>query len=175
MQKWNEAISLVGPHMTTAVLDREIDDSRRLLKELDGPSIVDFGSGNGLPAIPLAIERPDWSFTLVEADRRKAAFLNAVRRALGLINVTVLTDRIERLVPLDAREITARAFAPLDRLIALALPHLADDGRLVLSKGPAVSHEIENARKTFSFAYEITPHPQARGCTLTVANIGPRA
>ena len=173
--RWNSRIRLVGKAFDAAEIRREIDDCLVLRDHLRAQSVVDLGSGGGLPAIPLAIAEPERRFTLIEADARKAAFLNAARRDLALRNVAILADRLETLQPIGATEITARAFAPLPRLLRLALPHLRSGGRLLLLKGDRVECEIAEAQADFHFDHEVVPLPGHRGCVLVVGALGARA
>ncbi len=103
--------------------------------------VVDLGSGGGVPAIPLALARPDLSWTLVDSVGKKAAALEACVEMLGLHHVRVVPERLE-LLGRQARHratyhlATARACAPLPVLVELALPLVAHDGRLLAWKGP---------------------------------------
>lgn len=135
--EWNRRTNLTGARSTTA-LAAHLADARRLLSlEWSGvESVIDIGSGGGLPAIPLAIWLPDVRFTLVEADRRKVAFLQHVAGTLSLPNVTVAAARAESLGHDPAfREqfdrATARAAAPPAVLLELALPFVRIGGLLV--------------------------------------------
>ena len=117
-----------------------------------GPAaVVDIGSGGGLPAIPLAIARPEVSWTLVDSVGRKAAALRGFAEALALPNVSVRADRAEGLGH-DAshRErygmATARACAPLPVLVELVVPLLLPGGTLLAWKGPLTSADEELRR-----------------------------
>jgi 16S rRNA (guanine527-N7)-methyltransferase len=135
--EWNRRINLTGAR-SMAELEGHLADAQRLLS-LDWSgveSVVDIGSGGGLPAIPLAIQLPHIWFTLVEADRRKAAFLLHVGGTLALQNVAVSAVRAEVLGHDPAfRErfdrATARAAAPPAVLLELALPFLRVGGLLI--------------------------------------------
>lgn len=115
-----------------------------------GASVVDVGSGAGLPGIVLAVARPDLTVTLVEPLARRTAFLTEAVTALDLTGtVTVLRARAEELVgdaltPADI--VTARAVAPLDRLAAWCLPLAARGGRLLALKGAAAADEVARHR-----------------------------
>jgi len=87
---WNRRVNLTGAR-SMAQLDRHLADARGLLVlEWSGvQSVIDIGSGGGLPAIPLALHFPEIRFTLVEAGRQKAAFLRHAAGTLDLANVTV--------------------------------------------------------------------------------------
>lgn len=134
---WNRRDNLTGAR-TMAQLDAHLADAERLLS-LDWSgvaTVVDIGSGGGLPAIPLAIHLPRIRFTLVEADRRKAAFLHHVAGTLALANVAVAVGRAELLGHDPAfRErfdrATARAAAGPAALLELALPFLRVGGVLL--------------------------------------------
>ncbi|HET6380573.1 MAG TPA: 16S rRNA (guanine(527)-N(7))-methyltransferase RsmG [candidate division Zixibacteria bacterium] len=123
-----------------------------LLSETDG-AVADLGSGGGLPAIPLAIARPDLRWTLVESVEKKAAVLRGFAEALSLPHVAVVAERAEGLGR-DPRHreryaaVTARAVAALPVLAELALPLLIPGGRLLAWKGPLTedSEEVRRGR-----------------------------
>ena len=106
-----------------------------------------------LPGLVLAICRPQMRVLCVESDQRKAAFLRHAARALDL-NVEVLAARIEVLDPLAAPLVTARALAPLPRLLGYVARHLAGDGEALLMKGRRWQEELENARGAWHFSCE---------------------
>lgn len=112
-----------------------------LLDEARPLSVIDLGSGGGVPAIPLALARPDIRWTLVDSVGKKAVLLREFVEALALRNVEVVSARLELVGRMpDRREqhdlATARACAPLPVLAELAMPLLARGGRLVAWKGP---------------------------------------
>ena len=112
---------------------------------------IDLGSGGGLPAIPLALARPEMRWTLVESVGKKATALRDFVLALGMRNVTVLADRAEALGqdPQHRQQysaVTARACAPLPVLAELALPLLARGGFLLAWKGPLAEGDDEVRR-----------------------------
>jgi len=116
-----------------------------------GASVLDVGSGAGLPGIPLKIARPDLGMTLLEAASRKVAFLEVAAAELGL-SVTVVGSRAEEAAhEPQLREhfdvVVARAVAPLPALTELTLPFVRPGGKAVLLKGPAVGREVEPGRR----------------------------
>lgn len=118
----------------------------------DGP-LVDVGSGSGVPGLPLAIARPGWKVALVESERRKAAFLDEARRALGLADrVTVHAERAEALArDPDHREAygcaVVRAVGSVATCLELTLPLVRVGGRAVLYRGPSnPDEELAEAR-----------------------------
>lgn len=122
-----------------------------LLDEAAPRRAVDLGSGGGVPAIPLALARPDVAWVLVDSVAKKAAALGEFATALGLSRVTVIAERAETLGrDPDHRErydvATARACAALPVLAELALPLLASGGRLLAWKGPLTDSDDELRR-----------------------------
>jgi 16S rRNA (guanine527-N7)-methyltransferase len=129
-------LGLVSKTDLPRLRDRHIDDCLRAA-EVFGTTdrlAYDLGSGAGLPGIVLAVARPDTSFLLVEARRRRAAFLELAAERLGLRNVEVYPGRAESLRG-SADVLTARAFAPLPRTWQLARRLLRPGGRLVFFAG----------------------------------------
>lgn len=113
----------------------------------EGASVVDVGSGAGLPGIPLAILRPDLRITLLEPLLRRSNFLTEAVDELGLgDSVTVLRGRAE-----DQRDqwqvVTARAVAALPKLLGWCLPLVAPSGALLALKGESAEQELIEARK----------------------------
>lgn len=137
---------LIGPRETPRLWDRHLLNCAAV-GELISPSatVVDVGSGAGLPGIVLAVARPDISVILVEPLARRTAFLDEAVAALGLDSqVTVVRGRAEEQIGLLFGDVvTARAVAPLDRLAGWCLPLAAVGGRLLALKGMSAAEEIE--------------------------------
>ena len=121
-------------------------------------SVVEIGSGAGFPSVPLAIERADLKFTLIESNNKKCNFLNEVKDMLGLQNVTVICDRAEN-VGKDGRYretfdyVIARAVAPMRTLLEYAMPLIKVGGSCVFWKGETGTEELKqsaNALKVLS-------------------------
>ena len=145
--KWQARINLIGPDTLPVLWRRHMLDSAQLLPLLPAGArrLADLGSGAGFPGLVLAIlGAPD--VQLVESDARKAAFLREVAR-ITATDVTIHVSRIEALAPLGADIITARALAPLGRLLDWAAPHLAPGGVCVFLKGRGGEDELTEARK----------------------------
>lgn len=129
-----------------------------------GPkTYLDIGSGAGFPGLVIAIlaaEHGGSRHTLIESDSRKAAFLREVARTTGVV-VDILCTRIENLENRakvgEVNCVTARALAPLPRLIELAYPYFGPDSIGLFLKGRDVAAEIEEAERAWSFAYELKP------------------
>jgi len=129
---------------------RLVDDCLALLPHLDrARTLLDVGSGGGMPGIPLAISRPDLRVTLLEADHRKAAFCTHAAAVLKL-DVAVLAERAEDAAHGPFREnfdaVTARALAPFPELLELCLPFVRPGGRLLAMRTDSASLEGAWAR-----------------------------
>jgi 16S rRNA (guanine527-N7)-methyltransferase len=145
---------LLGPRETPRLWERHLLNCVGMA-ELLAPdeTVLDLGSGAGLPGIPLAIRRPDISVILVEALLRRATFLTEVVEALALPNVTVRRARGEELAKkVEVDVVTARAVAPLARLAGWSLPLLRGGGRLLALKGEQAEAELNAAAPGLSKA-----------------------
>lgn len=149
LQHWQQRINLVGASTMRDPWRRHILDSAQLLPHLPPKtnSLIDLGSGAGLPGMVLALLGVQ-GVHLIEANRRKAEFLRAVARATAA-EVTVHGERAEQLAPWPADVVTARALAPLPRLLALAAPFLGANTTCLFLKGRSVEHELTAARKSW--------------------------
>jgi len=111
------------------------------------PSIADLGSGGGLPAIPIAILQPGWHLTLIEAIRKKTAFLQHVRGKLGLKNIQVLSERVEAVAknqPGQFDAVISRAFTNLAHFLELSLPLLKPEGLVFAMKAKRADEELQD-------------------------------
>jgi 16S rRNA (guanine527-N7)-methyltransferase len=175
LRQWQKAINLVAARTLEAVWQRHFADSAQLvaLAPPGARSWLDLGSGAGFPGLVVAIllaepPRPglptpqpgSGCVTLIESDSRKAAFLGTVARQTG-IAVDILSTRIEtcatqsRVAPPDV--VTARALAPLDKLLSLAAPLLSPRTVGLFLKGRQAAKEVEAARKAWTFNSALIP------------------
>lgn len=153
--RWNARINLIGRGDEAKVRERHVADSLQLLALMPeglapgfggqggAAQAVDLGSGGGFPGLVLAIAS-GVGFVLVESDVRKAAFLREAARLVGA-PVRVLAARIEAVPPQGAALVTARALAPLPRLLPLVARHLAPGGMALLMKGAGGDRELTEA------------------------------
>lgn len=139
---------VVGPNEVPRVWERHLLNSA-VVAELvpHGCSLVDLGSGAGLPGIVLAMLLPDSEVVLLEPMQRRATFLEECVTELGLGNARVVRARAEQMAgQLAVDVVTARAVAPLDRLAALAVGLLKPGGIVLAVKGAKASAEIRDAK-----------------------------
>lgn len=146
---------LIGPREAARLWDRHIGNSAWVVLPAPGlvptgARVADVGSGAGLPGVVWSIVRPDITMTLIEPLLRRAAFLERVVAELGLgSRVEVVRDRAENMAAGPGWDVvTARAVAPLDRLVGWTVPLLSRSGILVALKGESAEAEIVRAQRT---------------------------
>lgn len=168
LNKWRVSHNLIGPDERDHLIRRHILDSLQVwpLRTSEAGHWIDFGSGAGFPALILACAGAEVGarFTLVESNGKKAAFLRYAARVADL-PVTVLNDRIENVSRETYEHVTARALAPLSRLLDHAKDFLGKDANCIFLKGKDVNKEIESAQNAWRFEYDLRPslsHPDGR-------------
>lgn len=175
---WNERLNLVAPSTIADVWRRHILDSAQLaaLISPEAKTIVDLGSGAGFPGLVLAIMlagRPGLKVHLVESIQKKCRFLEAVIAATGA-PAEVHPIRAEDLKGLKADVVTARAVAPLERLLPLAHPFFGPGTIALFLKGRSLNDELTLATKSWTLA--ATPIPSRSdpsGYVLRVTGLTP--
>ena len=136
LAKWNSAYNLTAVRDPEDMITRHVLDSLTLLPYLHGKHLLDIGSGAGLPGIPLAIARPDLSFTLIDANAKKTRFIVQTIGELGLKNVEVVQERVENYHPAHKFDtLMSRAFAGIADMLTQSQHLCAPDGRFLAMKG----------------------------------------
>lgn len=181
LRTWQRTINLVSPATLEDAWHRHFADSAQLLhfSPSDAKNWLDLGSGAGFPGLVLAIllaERaPEAHMTLVESDSRKAAFLREVARKTG-VAVEIRVERSENTATQAKSQIrdaiTARALAPLPKLLGLALPFFSPQTVALFPKGREVEVEIDEAKRRFDFDSQLVPSlTDAEGRIVIVRNL----
>ncbi|SIT42168.1 methyltransferase, SAM-dependent methyltransferase, glucose-inhibited cell-division protein [Paraburkholderia ribeironis] len=151
LSKWNAVYNLTAIRDPRQMLIQHILDSLSIIPHLAprGPSsVLDVGSGGGLPGIVLAIVLPEWAVTVNDIVHKKTAFQAQAKAELGLANLSVVTGRVETLtpgaeVPAKFDVIVSRAFAELADFVTLARHLVAERGAIWAMKGVRPDGEIE--------------------------------
>ncbi|RDK01891.1 16S rRNA (guanine(527)-N(7))-methyltransferase RsmG [Paraburkholderia lacunae] len=151
LAKWNAVYNLTAIRDPRQMLIQHILDSLSIVPHLAtrGPSsVLDVGSGGGLPGIVLAIVLPGWTVTVNDIVQKKTAFQAQAKAELGLANLSVVTGRVETLrpgaeVPVKFDVIVSRAFAELADFVTLARHLVAEQGAIWAMKGVRPDGEIE--------------------------------
>ena len=142
-----ELRGLIGPRELDRLWERHILNSAAVVPFLGEGTIVDVGSGAGLPGLVIAAMLPEREVTLIEPMERRVAWLTEAAEAVGLDNVRVLRGRAEEFAEgVVADNLTARAVASIDKLVKWCAPLLADDGHMALLKGRSAADEIERGK-----------------------------
>lgn len=138
LERWNRAYNLTAVRDPQQMVPRHLLDSLSIVPLMHGHTLLDVGSGAGLPGLVLAVARPHSQVTLLDPSLKRTRFLVHVVRELGLGNVSVVRERLEDHVPAGAVDtVTSRAALGLQRLAVQAPRLLARDGRLVAMLGRA--------------------------------------
>lgn len=142
LARWNSTYNLTAVRDPSEMLDRHIIDSLSVVPFVDAATVMDVGTGPGLPGIPLAVMYPEKFFVLLDSNIKKTRFLTQASITLGLSNVEVIHERIENLI--GKREfplIISRAFTAAHNFARLCGPCLAKDGKLLAMKGSEAENE----------------------------------
>ncbi|WP_075220620.1 16S rRNA (guanine(527)-N(7))-methyltransferase RsmG [Acuticoccus yangtzensis] len=156
--RWGRVSNLVSASDRARLWERHVLDSLQLvpLAEGQGPVWVDLGSGGGFPGIVVAIAREGTRMTLVEANKKKSAFLLQAAAEAG-VKVTVVPKRIEDVAPFAADVVSARALTALDGLIDLARPFFAAHTIGLFPKGREAQTELAAAKAAHDFTASLVP------------------
>ena len=159
LDEWRQKLNLVGPKEMDHVWARHVYDSAQLIPLIKpGSSIIDIGSGAGFPGLVLAAQAAETGGTvrMVESVGKKCAFLSTVISELGL-PARAISGRIESLEPDSVGYITARALAPLPKLIGYAAPWIDRGATALFFKGSSWREELTAAQEYWTLAYEAIP------------------
>ena len=159
LAKWSSKINLVSKSDRKQLWDRHIMDSVQIIQNIGDTfeNWVDLGSGGGLPGLVVSILSrelcPARKMILIESDQRKVVFLRTAIRHLNL-SATVDSRRIEEHQNNEYGVVSARALAPLEKLISYSDPLVAKDGYCLFMKGRSWEKEVSNAQKEWKFHLE---------------------
>lgn len=131
LERWNRKTNLTAIKSIDEMIDRHILDSLTVLPYVEGSTLIDVGSGAGLPGIPLAISNPDLSVLMLDSASKKTRFIQQAIAELGLSNARVEHTRVEDAVSLSADTVVARAFATPVKIIE-SCRHLCTNGGIFL-------------------------------------------
>lgn len=148
LEKWNKAYNLTAIRDVEQMIDLHLLDSLAILPFITGDKIIDVGTGPGLPGMVLAICYPDKAFTLLDSNGKKTRFLTQVKMELGMTNVTVANERVEKHAQQGQYDhVTSRAFASIQDMINWTLPLPKDSGNFLAMKGVYPHDELEQLPK----------------------------
>ena len=143
LEKWNSAFNLTAVRDPEQMVPRHLLDSLSVLPFLQGSRVLDIGTGAGLPGIPLALARPNLTFTLLDSNAKKTRFVTQTIHELGLQNVQVVQERVEKFHPTEKFDtLIARAFASIPDMLAASRHLCSSHGRFLLMKGVFPQEEL---------------------------------
>ncbi|HET8898492.1 MAG TPA: 16S rRNA (guanine(527)-N(7))-methyltransferase RsmG [Rhodanobacteraceae bacterium] len=154
LERWNAHYNLTAVRDPREMISRHLLDSLAVLPWVTGASLIDLGAGAGLPGIPLALAAPERQVVLVDSNGKKARFMRAAVRELGLANVSVQEARVEKL---EGRYdcVTARAFASLPDMLQWGGHLLAPGGSWLAMKGRYPADEVAALPLAFQLARRV--------------------
>jgi 16S rRNA (guanine527-N7)-methyltransferase len=161
----NARQNLIAATSLPRVWQRHLADSAQLLahvsRETAGQGAwLDLGTGAGFPGLVIAALRPEWDVRLVESRRRRCEWLERARSALGLPRCQVIAARVEAVESFAASVISARAFAPLPKLLDLSTRFSTGRTLWLLPKGRSAAQELaalpESKRRMFHVEQSLT-------------------
>lgn len=173
---WNGRMNLIARSTVGDLWHRHMLDSAQLWSYMPegAKTMVDLGSGAGFPGLVLAImgaEKKDFHVHLIESTGKKATFLHAAAESAG-VSVTVHNARIEAVEPFIADVITARALAPLEKLIGYGQRFAGPHTRHLYLKGQHVGDELTQAHKIWTMTVDrMASTSDPRGSVLSVSEV----
>ena len=158
--KWNRVHNLTSVRDPEQMVTLHVLDSLSLLPHLDASRrVADIGTGGGFPGVPLALARPQLHFTLVESSHKKCTFLEQAKAELGIANLEVVCERVERWKPAERFDtVISRAFAELADFVSQAAHLVAPGGRLLAMKGVYPYEEIARVPASHRVAQVLELH-----------------
>ena len=152
--KWNKKINLTSEKTVQEILQRHVFDSLHYCRAVfPNDRIIDIGSGAGFPGIPLKIIYPNLNAMLVESQRKRCSFLNAVIHKLSFGKTIVVNARAEQILPASSVDVVVlRAVSDINSCLELATGFLERGGKVVLKKDP--DEKINRTLQGFSLVEE---------------------
>jgi len=155
LHKWNQAYNLTAVRDIDEMVGRHVLDSLAILPWIQGPRLIDVGSGAGLPGIPLALARPDLHLVLLDSNGKKTRFLQEVKRTLHLTHVEVVQSRVEDYNPVQGFDtVVSRAFSHIQDLVRWTHHLVVEQGIWLAMKGLCPTDELVG----LNYPYQIEPY-----------------
>lgn len=159
----NSRQNLIAKATEAHIWQRHMADSAQLIENVSRETLgagalgawLDLGSGPGFPGMVIAALCPNMPVVMVESRARRVEFLERVIEALGLAKCRVEGQRLERVTPFHARAISARAFAPLPKLLELSAPFSTRGTAYVLPKGRSAAQELETLKPSLRAMFHV--------------------
>ncbi|WP_338446799.1 16S rRNA (guanine(527)-N(7))-methyltransferase RsmG [Pelagerythrobacter marensis] len=177
LREENTRQNLVARATLDTVWQRHIADSAQLLDHVSRGTKpwLDLGSGAGLPGLIVAAMRPDWPIVLVESRRKRIEWLERMVDALSLAHCRVEGARLESIDTFTAAVISARAFAPLERIIRLSARFSTGNTIWLLPKGQSAAQELQDLPKRQRALFHVEQSQTDPGSGIIVGRLAGKA
>ena len=157
LQRWGKRINLTAILDPDEMVSAHVLDSLAVRPLIQGPQVIDIGTGAGFPGLPLAIAEPDVEFTLLDGNGKKISFVNHMIGELGLSNAVAVKARAEDYAPGKRFDtVIARALATVPRLVELSAHLVREDGQLLALKGKYPAAELESITASPEWEFSVT-------------------
>jgi 16S rRNA (guanine527-N7)-methyltransferase len=161
LSQWNERLHLVAPCSSEEFAERHVLESLYLLRYVpEEATIIDVGSGGGLPIVPCLIARPELRATLIESSKRKAVFLREALKITGSLESTILAERFENLIAPNADFVTCRALDRFESKLEELVNWSPEGSTLLLYGGDSLRKKI--TEMSLEFREDLLPHSNRR-------------
>ena len=156
LEKWNKTYNITAIRDIEQMVIYHLLDSATVYRYLKGNSIIDVGTGGGIPGIIFAILNPQLKVTLLDSNQKKTRFVRYAQRQLKLTNITVVCQRVEKYQPQTGFDVViSRAFSEVGQFLQLAGHLCANDGEVLAMKGPRIESEQNSKHLGFRLVEEI--------------------
>ncbi len=143
--KWNKVFNLTAITEPNEIITHHILDSLSIIAFLHGTRLLDVGSGAGFPGLPCALIKEQVQVVLLDSNGKKTRFLTQAAAELGIHNVEIVQNRIEKYQPAFCFDcITARAYSSIENILQVTKKLLCHDGELLIMKGAYPQAELQN-------------------------------
>jgi len=152
LEKWNKTYNITAIRDLKQMVILHLIDSASVYRYLKGNSIIDVGTGGGIPGIIFAILNPQLDLTLLDSSQKKTRFLRFAQRQLKLTNLKIVCQRVEKFQAIKPYDVViSRAFTEVGNFLKLAGHLCANSGQMLAMKGP----RIESEKNTLSLGFEL--------------------
>ncbi len=156
LEKWNKTYNITAIRDLEKMVILHVVDSASVYRYLSGNSIIDVGTGGGIPGIIFAMLNPQLKVTLLDSNQKKTRFLRFAQRQLNIDNITVVCDRVEQYQPKTLYDVViSRAFTEVGNFLKLAGHLCKEKGQVLAMKGPRVESEEDVQEIGFELSQDI--------------------